>query len=343
MSSTLKEKLLSDKYLEEVKPHWYWDSWVLLALTATCCFMSGNLIISSLSHLGLESIFYFCGGATCLGVAYFYIQSKRKLKRRVLLFSEGILDRSLLMCYCGGAAFGAAIFFAISFTFKFCKRAGLNIGIAQTIWTLAPGLSSVMDYFIYGTQLKMYHIVGIICMLLAGSCISLSNLFEGSDDYADPVDPLPIYVPVLFSCLLPVIFSCFGMFTKYVFGVKKIAPDDFTFAYFLIFKGSVFVLSPIYFMNNDIDWSLYIMGFFGSMLDVSGCYFANAAVATGNPVGPIFALCDSQWLFVTILVAIVAGIIPHWMQLIGLCFGGVGALILSLTEHFQKDKVTQDV
>jgi hypothetical protein len=130
-------------------------------------------------------------------------------------------------------------------------------------------------------------------MLLAGSFISLSNLFEGSDDYADPINPLPIYVPVLVSCLLPIIFSNFGMFTKYVFGTKKIGSDDFTFGYFLIFKGTFFLLSIVYFSYNQIQWNLYMLGFVGSCLDLTGCYFANAAVATGAPCGPIFALCDS--------------------------------------------------
>lgn len=150
-------------------------------------------------------------------------------------------------------------------------------------------------------------------MLIAGAFISLSNLFEGSDLYADPINPLPIYVPVLVSCILPIIFSFFGMFTKYVFGTKKIGSDDFTFGYFLIFKGIVFLVSPFYMMTHEVDWNLYILGFFGSMMDLTGCYFANAAVATGKPCGPIFALCDAQWLAVTLLVAIFAGIIPHWM------------------------------
>lgn len=172
--------------------------------------------------------------------------------------------------------------------------------------------------------------------MLAGAFISLSNLFKDASIYADPIDPLPIYVPVLVSCLLPLIFSFFGMFTKYVFGTKKISPDDFTFGYFLIFKGFFAVMSIWYFMNYPIDWHLYMLGFLGSLMDLTGCYFANSAVALGKPCGPIFALCDSQWIVVTLLVAVFGGIIPHWMQMIGLVFGGIGFLILSMYEYFQE-------
>ena len=125
----LEENLLDTEVVNE-KPHWFWGSWVLLALAATCCFMVCNLIISSLSHLGLEAIFYFNGGATIYALAYFYIQSKRVHKRRVLLYTDNKFDWSLFMCYIVGAGIGCSIFFAIAFTFKFCARAGLNIGIA---------------------------------------------------------------------------------------------------------------------------------------------------------------------------------------------------------------------
>jgi hypothetical protein len=149
----INEKLLTeDDHFSEVveKPHWYWGSWVCLALTATCCFMCCNLIIARLSFLGFEAIFYFSGGASLYAIAYFVIQSRRQHKnRRVLLFTEGQFDPTLLACYVIGALFGASIFFSIAYTFKCCARAGLNIGIAQTIWTLAPGLTSVLEFLIY--------------------------------------------------------------------------------------------------------------------------------------------------------------------------------------------------
>lgn len=192
-----------------------------------------------------------------------------------------------------GACFGASIFIAITYTFKFCALAGLNIGVAQTIWCFSPALTSLLEFCIYGSRLRAYHYVGLLAMFLAGSFISLSNLFEEASVAADPVNPVPIYVPVLVSMTLPVIFATFGMYTKFVFGTKKISAMDFTFGYFLIVKGIAFIVSIWYFQSEPLDTIDYLLGFVGSILDLTGCFFANCAVSTGSPCGPIFALCDS--------------------------------------------------
>jgi uncharacterized membrane protein YcgQ (UPF0703/DUF1980 family) len=110
--------------------HWYWDSWVLLALSATTCFCAANFIISTLSHYGMASIMYFNLGSVIYAIIYFVIQARRSHQNRVLLHTDGKFDFSLASCYLGGACFGFSIFFAISTTFKYCTLAGLNIGIA---------------------------------------------------------------------------------------------------------------------------------------------------------------------------------------------------------------------
>jgi len=88
---------------------------------------------------------------------------------------------------------------------------------------------------------------------------------------------------------------------------------DFTFGYFMVTKGFFFLTSFIYFSLYGINWKLYAYGFFGSAIDCFGSFFANAAIATGSPVGPIFALCDTQMLIVTIVTANIMNILPHWM------------------------------
>lgn len=101
------------------------------------------------------------------------------------------------------------------------------------------------------------------------------------------------------------------MFQKYVFETKKISSADYTFGYFLIRQAISFLLSLLYFQKNQIDWRLYAIGFFGSTIDILGSYFANCAIATGNPVGPIFALTDCQTMIVTIVAAVGLGAMPH--------------------------------
>jgi drug/metabolite transporter (DMT)-like permease len=78
-----------------------------------------------------------------------------------------------------------------------------------------------------------------------------------------------------------------------------------------------------------MDWGLYAYGFFGSIIDVIGSFFANCAIATRSPVGPIFALTDTQMMIITIVHAFGYGMMPHWMQIVGLVFGLIGASILT--------------
>ena len=151
-------------------------------------------------------------------------------------------------------------------------------------------------------------------MFCAGAFISLSNLYESAALQADPDNPLPIYVPVLMSCTIPMIFSSFSIFTRYVFRVKKINATDYTFSYIMLMRGCCSLTTVFYFYMNGINLKDYSVGTLGSVLEMLGCYFVNCAIATGQPVGPIFALCDSQWVLSTSVVALYSQTLPHWMQ-----------------------------
>jgi len=139
--------------------------------------------------------------------------------------------------------------------------------------------------------MQTHHIIGIVCMLAAAACISLSPSGKSSGQTIENL--LPIYIPVIISFSMPLICSTFGMFSKYALGTKRISPFDFSFGYFMVGKGFFFLASLIYFQIEPINWRLYVIGFFGSIIDCLGCFLANCAVATGSPVGPIFALCDT--------------------------------------------------
>ena len=64
----LKETLLQPKL-----KHYSWDSWVLLALSATICFFTANYIISTLAHYGVYSVMYFNAGSVLSAITYFII------------------------------------------------------------------------------------------------------------------------------------------------------------------------------------------------------------------------------------------------------------------------------
>jgi hypothetical protein len=111
-------------------------------------------------------------------------------------------------------------------------------------------------------------------------------------------------MPIILSFSMPLVCSSFAMFQKYVFEVKKVPVNDYTFGYILIRQVIAFIGSIFFFTSNPLSWRLYIIGAIGSILDVAGSIFANHAIASRAPVGPIFALTDTQILLVTVVAAI---------------------------------------
>lgn len=103
------------------------------------------------------------------------------------------------------------------------------------------------------------------------------------------------------------------MFTKYVIGTKKISSLDYSFGYFFVEKSIEFTASLVYFQYNKIDWQLYVIGSLGSVFDCLGCFLVNCAIATGNPIGPILALVNTEVLMVTVIAAIRLGRLPNYM------------------------------
>lgn len=85
-------------------------------------------------------------------------------------------------------------------------------------------------------------------MLVACAFISLSNVFAEAPSEAEDGTPLlPIFVPVLVSCSMPIVCSCFGVFTRWVYTKTTMTSEDFTFGYFLVYKGIAVLSQPVYF------------------------------------------------------------------------------------------------
>lgn len=232
----------------------------MLAFSACFCFTIANLILGYLSKYGSSaSMMYFNSGAFLLAIVYFVLSEKKEKKlpldkRRVLLKnSSGNFDFNLIKFYFVGALFNLFLMLAMSQTFVFCQRAGLNVGVAQAIWCFTPAIVSLLDYFIYGLTLKFFHITGLLLMFAAGTCISLSNFYKTATSFANPENPVPIYVPVFMSCCIPVMFSTFSIFSRYVFRVIKITALDYTFGYMMLVRGSCMMVSIGYFVQYGIN------------------------------------------------------------------------------------------
>jgi len=61
-----------------------------------------------------------------------------------------------------------------------------------------------------------------------------------------------------------------------------------------------------------------------------------SSFATGGPVGPMLALLNVQSIMMTIIQAVRTATLPNYLQLIGLAFGTIGGLILTVPDFVKR-------
>jgi drug/metabolite transporter (DMT)-like permease len=231
-----------------------------------------------------------------------------------------------------------AIYYVVSVTLDLALRANLNIGIVTTIWAINPFTSALMDWIIYGDVLKLHHWFGMILLVICAVLISLSSLVTEEDSIESEDGKIkvliPAYIPILMSFCMPIICTFHAAMQKYVTTDLGMSPSDFTYASFLLASICLLIASVVFFIIDEdlFTWKLWVLGFFASLTNVLGSYFATASFATGASVGPIVAMLDVQVIFLTIISAFVMQQIPHYLQLLGLLAGIVGACILAMPD-----------
>jgi hypothetical protein len=139
-----------------------------------------------------------------------------------------------------------------------------------------------------------------------------------------------VYVPVLFSFCMPLTLSLLQVVLKTVVVVKKVDAKEFSFAYYGFIATSFFIAGLVSFYRNKGSFSIHywLIGLVGSFCQVFGVFFAISGVATGAPLGPQSAVINCQTIVVTFVYSLISFKLPTIVQLVGLLFGFVGALIL---------------
>ena len=124
----------------------------------------------------------------------------------------------LIACYISSAFIQTTIYNTIFLTYHYSHMAGLNIGIASSVWAIAPFTSALAEWIVFGNRLQKYHVVGMNFMLTCALLISCSQLMtESSSESLVADDPseidsgtslkserVPIYVPILISSSITV-------------------------------------------------------------------------------------------------------------------------------------------
>ena len=64
-----------------------------------------------------------------------------------------------------------------------------------------------------------------------------------------------------------------------------------------------------------------------------GVLCLNLAISTGKAAGPAIAIISCQMLVLVVASSVLAGLVPNFMQWLGLLFGLFGAMILVIPDQ----------
>ena len=178
-------------------------------------------------------------------------------------------------------------YFAILLAFEASRLSGLNIGIIEALWSIAPFFVALADWVIHSLRLHIYQLVGMIGLVVMTVFISLSDLFSKDKEdltvLQDPHRKYPVYKALLLALLHPltVVF-----FVQSIRATCKLRLNliDMSMAYFLISSIVITVPSLIMFATTSVNFSWYYFwqGFGGSVASCIGATLADLAFGKKN-------------------------------------------------------------
>lgn len=103
---------------------------------------------------------------------------------------------------------------------------------------------------------------------------------------------LSVFVFALTYCA---IMALLVMIQKQASVLIKVNPTEFVTAYFFLTMliSQLYGLYSFHVVGREFNWRYFWIGSGASILNLTGQYFQNMAVATENPIGPIQAVLSS--------------------------------------------------
>ena len=181
----------------------------------------------------------------------------------------------------------------------------------------------------------MKHLVGVICLGTCAVCISLSSVFSSETASKELTQAIQPWMPVVLALIAPFGFATSNLQSKYLATQKGFDPSKLTFGAFGLvgFFLSFFLLAEV--LQNGINIRFLILGIFGSILNTVGLVFISKACACG-PIGPVISLVNMNTILFSMVEAIRFMKMPLTFEIIGLCIGFFGALVLTIPDQMEK-------
>jgi len=283
--------------------------------------------MSGLSDQGPIGICFYNSGALFLTILYFTWTKIKHGTSTAFLYQDGKLRLPVLFLLAVNALTCVTVFYVVLLTLRLSIKAELNIGLVIAVWPINSFTSAVVDYFVYRVKLAPSNWYGMIGLCLCAVLVSVAdagakeqkgaieNTQSGFRDIIAEDQKTPAYIPILMSCVMPIVCTFQVFVQKYATTTVGISAHDFVFGTYAIFATICQIAAIVVFMNDPtlFTWPLWGIGTLASASNVFGFLFLTAAFATGSPVGPIIAMVNCQSILVTIVRAIQTNTCPHWL------------------------------
>ena len=245
--------------------------------------------------------------------------------------------KSFWICI-GGAIVQTFVYIAIILAFKASRLSGLNIGIIESLWSIAPFFVALTEWILHRVGIKLYQFLGMLGLVTMAILISLADLFTKEAEELEIVGELETKLPVYKALLLCLVYPCAVVtFVELI----KIASQarlnliDWSMAYFFI--SSVFLIVPsiFVFISNKDSFSLhyFVQGFIASICACIAATLADFALGLKDaPQGPSVALLNVRTVIVLIVDSILNRFMLSSMQWIGLVIGIISMLIITIPD-----------
>ena len=235
----------------------------------------------------------------------------------------------------------------IMLTMYYSHMADVNVGIITTLWSVQPLAAALLDYLIYGERLTKYHLIGMITVIISALMISFSKYADPAVSISTPevsikiviYDPrFPKWVAVLFGILTPCFFVTSALFIKHLTS-KEVGFDAMTVSFATSSATSVLIIiiGAAWFWQEveTFNKRLFIIGFFGSILDTCGKACIQRAYSKG-PAGPVAAIVECNNVLLILFEAIRTKRVPNYLEFLGFLCAILGALIMSIPDEINQ-------
>ena len=182
--------------------------------------------------------------------------------------------------------------------------AQVNPGIICVLWLTNPITMAIADLYIYGQRSKLYHIIGILSIVVCGSLISFAKNQNEAEILGDE-PALPVWAAVLVGALTGCFYTVHQLFTKHLCQPRiGFNAELLTFASY--FQSSIIVslVSIPWFQNNGVKVELFYYGLGIIVVSIgSVCMSLGIAGPNKGPAGPAMALASLDGAIYAVIYA----------------------------------------